>query len=64
MYVYKCDRCGRYYDDSTSSIGPTLCRTPKHSILDLCKKCKDDLIKWLDAYKHEDESKKYNEMEG
>lgn len=45
--AFKCDRCGKYYDDSTASIGPTLRKSQNTRILDLCKKCKASLTDWL-----------------
>lgn len=54
--AYKCDRCGRYYKDSTSGIGYTLSK-PSGWKVDLCKKCKDSLTKWFEKYMESDKDK-------
>ena len=57
MNAYKCDRCGKYYDDSTSLIGPTLYKSKNTRMFDLCEECKASLTRWLTSVtdKREDE---------
>ena len=51
--VYKCDRCGKYYDKSTSSVGPVFKKHKDSSKSDLCKDCKTSLTKWFNDCERE-----------
>lgn len=50
MNAKKCDRCGSYYDKNNN---PTFALRKNQSlndfpkIIDLCKKCTDELEEWL-----------------
>ena len=57
MDAYKCDRCGKYYDNSTTATGPTLCKSSKTRILDLCESCKKSLAEWLESFNREENKK-------
>ena len=51
--VYKCDRCGKYYDKSTASVGPIFKKHKDCGVSDLCRECKTSLTKWFNDCKHE-----------
>ena len=49
--AFKCDRCGRYYDNSTNYYKYNLSKyseTGKYLSFDLCNSCKDSLEEWMD----------------
>lgn len=56
--VYKCDRCGKYYDDPNEGGGQgpfvwdgTMSKDQENA--DLCKDCYNSLVQWWDYHKKE-----------
>lgn len=48
--AFQCDRCGGYYDRSTSYYKYNLSKyseTGKYHSFDLCNSCKDSLEEWM-----------------
>ena len=60
MDAYKCDRCGRYYDENRPWSKETLYlkRHKDGGILDLCENCNDSLTKWFNKYAEHEQKKK------
>ena len=68
--AFKCDRCGRYYDNSTNYYKYNLSKyseTGKYLSFDLCNSCKDSLEEWMDKIlfrKAFRKAKQHKEQEG
>lgn len=67
MRAYKCNRCGKYYDDRQDS-GPYITFRPKLSGVaeDLCLECEEELRQWWMAgeqWKKANESAESEEKE-
>lgn len=55
MIAYKCDRCGKFYEDYISRKSKEIYNITRNPniigcCLDLCKGCSDELQEWVDAF--------------
>lgn len=50
----KCDRCGRYYEDSHGHILVMMNKEPGTVFVDLCEDCKADMDAFLEDCKTHD----------